>query len=242
MSEAPQGLEQQYKELTPQQRNGELNKLYQSLPEPSGEKEYQVKLFKNCDLSKQFIMDMKGMDWMLNHPDYTPDEELDQIKKKFEETERVRSESVSKKDLMLRFTSLLAHCDGTDMFKKYLTEEFSSMYDSGINKEDLGDERVFRKLQVDNSESGGIFDENGIQALEQIAFSHFFHSTMEIRSSGEQMEAVFELVQRVKKLIGDKEESSPFGDLIESDNAMLREWRKQYQDRYGALPNAYNLP
>ena len=237
MSEAPQGIEQQYKELIPQQRNGELNKLYQSLPEPSGEEEeYIAKLFKNCKLSDQSILDMKGMDWMVNHPDYTPDEELDQIKKKFEETERVRSESVSKKDLMLGFTSLLAHCDGTDAFKKYLTEEFSNMYDSGINKEDLGDERVFRKLQVDNSESGGIFDENGVQALEQIAFSHFFHSTMEMRSLVEQMEGVFELMQRVKKLIGDKEESFPFGDLIERNNAMLREWRGQYQDRYGLFP------
>lgn len=46
MSEAPAGIDQ-YKELTPQQRNAEFNKIYESLPGAIvAHAEYQNRLLK----------------------------------------------------------------------------------------------------------------------------------------------------------------------------------------------------
>lgn len=238
MSEAFEGKDRQYKELSPQQRNVELNKLYQSLPEPAGEEEYKDKLYKSAKLLEQSVMDGRGKNWMLSHPDYTPDAELDQIRKKVDETIKARENSESKRKLVSKLRSLLVHCSGTDAFKKYLIAEFSGIYDYGIDKDNPGDEWVFRKLQIDSPASAGIFDEKNIQTLEGVAYGHVYFNILSFHSLGEQAEAVTETLQRVKKLIGDETELPSFDRLIKRDRTMFNEWRQQYQDKYSVLPNA----
>ncbi len=238
MSEAPEGKDQQYKELSSLQRNVELNKLYQSLPEPVGEEEYSDKLFKSTKLLEQSVMDGRGENWMLNHPDYTSDAMLDQIRKKLDETIETRESSESKRELAKSLRSLLVHCSGTDAFKEYLIAEFSTLYIYGIDKENPGEEWVFRKLQIDNPESAGILDEKNIQTLEKIAYNHVYFKTLSQHSLLEQAEAVTEMLQRAKKLIGDGTEAPSFDHLIKRDRTMLNDWRQQYQDRYGNSPNA----
>lgn len=238
MSEASEGKDQQYKELSPQQRNVELNKFYQSLPEPIGEEEYINKLFKSAKLSEQSVMDGRGKNWILNHPDYTSDAMLDQIRKKLDETIETRESSESKRELVNRLRLLLIHCSSTDAFKEYLIAEFSTLYIYGLDKENPGDEWVFRKLQIDSPESGGIFDEKNIQTLERIAYNHAYFNTLSVHSSAEQAEAVTETLQRAKKLIGDETEFPSFDHLIKRDRTMLKDWRQQYQDKYGNSPNA----
>lgn len=239
MPEASEGKDQHYKELSPQQRNLELDKLYQSLPEPIGEEEYRDKLFKSTKLLEESFMDGRGRSWMLNHPDYTSDTMLDQIRKKLDETIETRGSSESKRELMNRLKYLLlVHCSGTDAFKEYLIAEFSALYIYGLDKENPGDEWIFRKLQVDNSESAGIFDERNIKKLERIAYNHVYFKTLSLHSSVEQAEAVTEILQRAKKLIGDETASPSFEVLIKRDRAMLKEWRQQYQDKYDSSPSA----
>lgn len=237
MSEASEGKDQQYKELSPQQRNVELSKLYQSLPEPAGEDEYKDKLFKSAKLLEQSIMDGRGKNWMLNNPDYTSDVTLDQIRKKVDEIMETRENSESKRELVNNLRSLLVHCSGTNAFKEYLISEFSTLYIYGIDKENPGEEWVFRKLQIDSPESAGIFDEKNIQTLEKIAYNHVYFNILSSHSLAEQAEAVTEMLQRAKKLIGDETESPSFDQFIKRDRTMLKGWRQQYQDKYGTSLN-----
>ncbi|MEK7517552.1 MAG: hypothetical protein AAB583_03300 [Patescibacteria group bacterium] len=238
MTEFSQGEEQQYKELSPQQRNAELSKFYQFLPGPIAEKkEYDNKLIKSTKLLEQSIIDGRSNNWLRNHPDYTSDEQLDQIKKRAEEIVQTRENSESRRELTNRLRSLLMYYNGTNAFKEYLIAEFDTLYISGIDKDNPGDEWVFRKLEIDNRESGGIFDEKNTQRLERTAYNHVYFNMLSSHSRLEQVEAVSATLQRVMKLIGDEREVPSFDDFIRRDRDMLRNWRQEYQDKYGVLPN-----
>lgn len=144
-------------------------------------------------------MDGRGKNWMLNNPDYTSDVTLDQIRKKVDEIMETRENSESKRELVNNLRSLLVHCSGTNAFKEYLISEFSTLYIYGIDKENPGEEWVFRKLQIDSPESAGIFDEKNIQTLEKIAYNHVYFNILSSHSLAEQAEAVTEMLQRAKK-------------------------------------------
>ena len=237
MSEASEGKDQQYKELSPQQQNVELNKLYQSLPEYVGDDEYTSRLFKNSKLLEQVIMDRRSDNWMLGQPDYTPEDVLDQIKKNYEETIQTRDNSESKRELTSNLRSYLSCCHGTDPFKEYLISEFAQLCINGIDRKNPGDDWVFIKLEIDNPESGGIFDDKNIQTLERITYNHAFFKILSLHSLAEQAEVVSEMLRRAKKLIGDETETPSLDQFIKRDRTMLKDWKQQYQDKYGVSPN-----
>ena len=237
MAEAPLGIDQ-YKELTPQQRNLEFNKIYESLPGtiPAHE-EYINRLLRNMELWDQAVINRKT-DSVLNHPDYLPDSELKRLKQEYEDAEESRSQSDQKKELLKNLTSLLGYCTGTNAFKEDLIEVFGFLYDRGVDRSrpEYTVFEVLRLEQLNNPGSGGIFG-SSIEMLEEAVLNHTYLSKLRNHSALEQVEGTRETVNNVSELIGFEKTTDSFEKFIERDNLRIKNWREQFKDKYGRLPN-----
>lgn len=237
MAEAPSGIDQ-YQELTPQQRNLEFNKIYESLPGtiPAYE-EHQNRFLRNMKLWDQEMLNRKT-DSVSNHPDYAPDSELKRLEKEAEDIEQSRSQSDQKKELLKNLTSLLGYCNGTNAFKEDLIEMLGFLYDRGVDRSrpEYTVFEVLRLEQLNNPGSGGIFG-TSIEMLEEAALNHTYLRTFETHSGLEQAEGTRETVNDISELMGFEKTTDSFERFIERDNLKIKNWREQFKDKYGRLPN-----
>lgn len=240
MSEAPLGIDR-YRELTPQQRHVEFNKIYESIPGTiSAREEYLNKLEKNVKLRTQAYVDKKGMDWFLNHPDHTSDSELKRLNKENEDVKQSRSQSDQKKELLGSLTSLLDYCSGTNVFKEHLIKMFGFLFDRGVDRSQPEDTvfEILKLEQLNNPGSGGIFDDDNIEMLEKSAFKHAYLSNSNSNSMLDQLGGTRETLNDISESIGLEEKITvSFGEFITRDNSMIKNWRQQFKDRYRKLPN-----
>ena len=237
MAEAPLGIDQ-YKELTLQQRNLEFNKIYESLPGTiPAHAEHKNRFLRNMELWDQAVVNRKT-DSVSNHPDYTPDSELKRLKQEDEDVEKSRSQSDQKKELLKNLTSLLGYCTGTNALKEDLIEMLGFLYDRGVDRSrpEYTVFEILRLEQLNNPGSGGIFG-TSIEMLEEAALNHTYLSTFRVHSVLEQVEGTRETVSDISELMGFEKTTDPFGEFIERDNLKIKNWREQFKDKYGRLPN-----
>jgi hypothetical protein len=237
MAEAPSGIDQ-YKELTPQERNLEFNRIYRSLPGTvHAHEEHINRLLRNMELWDHAVVNGET-DSVSNHRDYTPDSELKRLKQEHEDIEESRSQSDQKKELLKNLTSLLDYCAGTNAFKENLIEMFGFLYDRGIDRSrpEYTVFEILRLEQLNNPGSGGIFD-TSVEILEEAALNHTYLNTLRSHSVLEQVEGTRETVNDISELMGFEKTTDSFQEFIQRDNVKIKNWREQFKDRYGRLPN-----
>lgn len=151
-----------------------------------------------------------------------------------------RSQSKHKKNIKSSLESLLAYCSGTNAFKKILINKFSGVYDFGVDPK-YSENSVFETLkleQLNNPESGGIFDDDHIEALEEVAYSHLYLKNAQLNSFFEQGQAAVD--NTIASLEAKRQEKVPgvrLNDFTDRQNVMFRNWKQEFENRYGRLPN-----
>lgn len=182
-------------------------------------------------------MENGGIDWVLNHPDYTSDRERERLKKEYEDVERARSQSDQKKELLKNLNSLLVCSGGTNAFKQHLAVLFGSLYDRGVDRSPP-EYTVFEILKLEelnNPGSGGIFGGN-IEMLEEVAFNHVYLSNLKTHSALDQIEGSAEIASDIAELMGGEKKAIFFEEFVERDNLEVNNWQQQFKDKYKRLP------
>ncbi len=132
---------EQYRNMTSQQRNAEMRRLFEFVPV--------------IEISSSTNVDKPEKRFDFN----------DELAKSLGDVER-RKKSILKQKLETRLKDLLPFAEVTDSYKSFIFDKFNYDFEQGAATSDYS-----KLFQWDNSESGGIFDKDKAKEIERIAYA-----------------------------------------------------------------------